>query len=438
MAMAEVFASHGRGRVNGDDSLCAVHARPERLWANAAGFAENFGESARGETPVHDNLESGNGSVLAEITPSEIFPLMSTKPPHRPLVWVAQSWWVDEIYEGIAAVASEKGWRLDSRMRWDRGSPPVAPVGVDGVIVFTGGSEPLVEAMKKLRVPVVDIETYADWYGAPKVISHDEPIGEIAALHLSACEPVRLVLLCPKHANEITAARRTEFRSGAAKVGLPVVETTLADFDPRALTESGRIGVFAVGDSLAVEAIHRCLSAGVDVPGRVFIVGADDNRVMCETAPVPLSSVNMGFQNKGRVAAELLDRLMRGESAPKSPVVVPVSGVTLRASTACVVTGHAELDRLARHFRENAHRPVGVDTLCGECGVAVRTASHLLRTKLDTTPLALLDDCRLTLARRFSATGKLTREAVAHASGFPSLAALVRAERTVGAGDPPG
>lgn len=359
---------------------------------------------------------------------------MPTKSPHRPLVWVAQSWWVDEIFEGIAAVASEKGWRLDARMRWDRGSPPVAPAGVAGAIVFTADCEPLAAEVKKLRVPIVDIETYADRYGAPKVISHDEPIGEIAALHLAACEPDKLVLFRPVRMNEITAARRTGFLRGAAKIGLAVVETTPADFDPQALARSGRAGVFAVGDALAVEAIHRCLLAGTDVPGRILIVGADDNRLMCETAPVPLSSVNMGFQNKGRIAAELLDRLMRGEPAPARPVIVPVAGVTLRASTACIATGHAELDRLTRHFRENAHRPVGVDTLCDECGVAMRTASHLLRTKSDTTPLALLDASRLTLARRFAASGKLTREAVAHAAGFPSLAAFVRAERAAGGG----
>lgn len=352
-----------------------------------------------------------------------------TSTPSRPLVWVAQSWWVDEIFEGIAAVAAEKGWRLDARMRWDRGSSPVAPAGIAGAIVFTADCEPLMAEVRKLSVPIVDIETYADRYGAPKVISRDEPIGELAALHLSACEPDKLVLIHPTRMNEITAARRAGFLRGAAKVGLPVIERTPVDFDPRALTRSGRAGVFAVGDSLAVEAIHRCLLVGVDVPGRIFVLGADDNRLMCETAPVSLSSVNMGFQNKGRVAAELLDRLMRGEPAPSGPVVVPVAGVTGRASTACISTGHEELDRLVRHFRENAHRPVGVETLCEECGVAGRTASHLLRTRLEMTPLALLDTCRLTFARRFAASGKLTREAVARASGFPGLAALVRAER---------
>ena len=367
---------------------------------------------------------------------------MSSPPPFRPssarpLVWVAQAWWVDEIHEGIAAVAAGKGWRLDARMRWHRGTALPVPENPDGVIVFTGDCEPLVQVVKSMRaagVPVVDIETHADHYGAPKVITYDEAIGERAALHLGGLDPGGLVFLRPAVMNAICRARLAGFRVGAAKVGLNVTETTLAQFDPRAaLAPGGRVGVFGPGDTLAAEAIHRCLEAGLRVPEDVAVLGADDNRLVCETAPVALSSVNMGFPAKGRAAAELLDRLMRGEAPPAGPVVVPVSGVTIRASTAVASTGHPDLDRLLRHLRENAHRPERLDTFCEECGVSERTAHHLFRTHLNTRPLAALSQIRLHLARRFAGDRRLTRDGVARAAGFPGREALLRAERAAGA-----
>ena len=355
----------------------------------------------------------------------------SASSSRRPLVWVAQAWWMEGIYEGVAEVAAEKGWRLDSQMRWHRGDPIPVPPRADGVIVFTGHCLPLVDKVKALGAPIVDIETYADHYGAPKVLTYDTAIGELAAFHLSAGLPRSLLFVrFGNRGSPVLEGRVEGFRTGAAKVGLAMREIEAVDFDPRALAKQGPVGVFAGGDSSGAELATRCIEAGVRVPEDIAIVGADDDRILCESSPVPLSSVNMGFKHKGRVAAELLARLMRGEAPPKKPVQVPLAGVTCRKSTRCVETGHPDLDRLIRHFRENAWRPVGVETLCEECGVPPRTAAHLLRTRLGSSSLSLLRSCRLTLAERFAASGKLTREAVAKASGFAGPAALLRAEKS--------
>ena len=356
--------------------------------------------------------------------PTAATPPMPLRPP---LVWVAQSWWVDEIYEGIAKVAAEKGWRLDARMRWHRGSLP--PSHADGVIVFTGDNTPMIDEVKRLAAPTVDIETYADHYGAPKVIGDDTLIGERAALHLGALSPARLVFITPSVSGPVSEGRRSGFLSGAAKLALPVSVMELRQFDPFALTSEGRIAVFAPGDILAAEVIHRCVEAGLRVPEEIAVLGADDSRTVCEHAPVPLSSVNMGFEAKGRAAAELLDRLMRGETPPTRPGIVPPAGITVRASTAVESTGHAELDLLLRHLRENAHRPECLSLLYEECGISERTAQHLFQSKLGKRPLTVLSEIRLDLAARFAADRRLTREAIAKAAGFPSREAMVRAER---------
>jgi LacI family transcriptional regulator len=353
----------------------------------------------------------------------------SALPSRRPVIWIAQGYWVEPIFHGIAKVAAERGWIIDASMRWMRGPVQPPTFKPDGVIIFTGVTPGLEDIVKKLGVPTVDIEDYCDRYGAPKVIGDDRATGRMAARHLAACAPSRLVSIVPSKENPVTQARMAGFRAEAAEAGLPAFAVTMADFDPRVLTREGPVGVFAGGDPAALVLLRRCLDAGVRVPEDIAILGADDTEYICDLAPVPLSSINMNFEAKGRAAAELLGTLMLGEKPPAHPIVIPPASVTVRTSTTVLRTGHEALDRLVRHFRENAHRHVGVDTLCEECGLPLRTAQHLLKGRLDTSPIALLTRFRLENVRRIERTGHLKRDAVARAAGFGGRSALARAVR---------
>ncbi len=350
-------------------------------------------------------------------------------PNRRPLVWVAQGYWVDPIFQGIAKHAAEQGWVLDASMRWLRG--PVRPPmhKPDGVIVFTGDVPGLEEIVRTLKAPTVDIEDYSDRYGAPKVLGDDRAIGRLAARHLASGMPTRLVFLTPSKASPVAQARMAGFRAEAAEAGIPVEGVTLAELDPRALVADGPVALFAGGDPAAMEVLRRCLDAGVRVPEDLSILGADDTPYVCDLAPVPLSSIAMNFEEKGRLAAELLGRLMRGEKAPAKPVIVPPAGITVRTSTAILRTGNETLDRLLRHLRENAHRHVGLDTLCAECGLPLRTAQHLVKVHLNSTPGDELTRFRLLNAERLAHDPRLTRDAIARAAGFGGRAALMRAQK---------
>lgn len=348
----------------------------------------------------------------------------------RPVVWVAQGYWVDPIFHGIAKYAAEQDWIVDATMRWMRG--PVTPPTFkpDGVIVFTGPTPGLEEVVKGLGVPIVDIEDHCDRYGAPKVLGDDRATGRLAARHLAAGAPAKLAMLAPAQDGPVVRRRIEGFREEAAAAGIPAITVKFSELDVERLADEGPVGVFAGGDAAALALLRRCLDAGVRVPEDIAILGADDTDYICDLAPVPISSIDMNFEAKGRAAAELLGKLMRGEPAGKNPVIVGAAGVTVRTSTRTMRTGHGSLDGLIRHFRENSHRHVGVDELCTEYGMPPRTAQHLLRAKLDTTPMALLTTFRLENAGRLGRAGNLKQDAVAKAAGFGGRSALARAKRS--------
>ena len=59
----------------------------------------------------------------------------------------------------------------------------------------------------------------------------------------------------------------------------------------------------------------------------------DDDDVICNLAPVPMSSVTPNTQRTGWEAAALLDRMMAGEEVPGGAYLIPPLGVATRQST---------------------------------------------------------------------------------------------------------
>ena len=55
------------------------------------------------------------------------------------------------------------------------------------------------------------------------------------------------------------------------------------------------------------------LKRGVRVPEDLAVVSFDDSPY-CDISPVPVTSLSHGQQNAGRMAADLLMRLMQGQS----------------------------------------------------------------------------------------------------------------------------
>lgn len=346
----------------------------------------------------------------------------TTTPRNRmPLVWVAQGVWFENMFQGISRFAHRHGWRLDASLRFSRG--PVSPPATrpDGVIVFTLGTPGLEGAVKRLRdegVPIVDTEAYTDRYGAPRVLGDDAQVGALAARHLAANNPVRLYAAFPFPDSSVSKIRAQSFLREADAAGCPATVLKVGDFDVRDLVREGPAGFYAAGETLALAVLHDCLAAGVRVPEDLAILSGDDFGTVCENAPVPLSAIDLAMEEKGFRAAELLDRLMRGESPPAKLVVVPPAGVIRRESTRIVHSGDERLDDLIRHLKDHCHRRVGLDALCDEFGVPLRTAQHLVKTKLGTTLGKIVREFRLKSAERIESSGEVKKDSVARAVGY--------------------
>jgi LacI family transcriptional regulator, galactose operon repressor len=81
--------------------------------------------------------------------------------------------------------------------------------------------------------------------------------------------------------------------------------------------------ILCANDLLALGALAAIRSAGLSIPGDVAIVGMDDTSFAAVSSP-PLTSVDLGSAERGRIAAELLlKRIDRPGRRPRSVGVQP-------------------------------------------------------------------------------------------------------------------
>ena len=347
-------------------------------------------------------------------------------------ILVAFAYWSEPLFAGIAARAAEYGWELDQSMRWTRDIPPESEE-YDGVIVYANGDDALIRRVLATQAPVVDLENYSDHFDAPKVIGDDRAVGRIAAEHLSRCGVASLVFITPppKEGHPISAVSR-ERKQGFAETAENARLPWAAAHENDPLPELPRpIGIFCAGDMLATRVERRILASGLRIPEDVAVLGAHDTAHCCEHAPVPLSSVNVDFERKGRVAAELLHRILSGERPPVAPLVVGPRGVTVRASTRLTPDDDTAFGKLMTVLRTRFAEQIPLEEFTASAGLSLADARQLVRERLDRTLIDELTRIRVDHAQSLLVEGRLNMEGVSTASGFGTRQTLFNAFKRI-------
>ncbi len=92
------------------------------------------------------------------------------------------------------------------------------------------------------------------------------------------------------------------------------------------------IGIMANSDLILAKLCVIFRSLGGYVPEEVALLGYG-NTTWCHRAPVSLSSISPGYQERARRGMDLLRSLMDGEDSPAAPIFVPPAGLVKRRST---------------------------------------------------------------------------------------------------------
>lgn len=253
-------------------------------------------------------------------------------------------------FEGVTSFANEVGW--DARMITNASAKQ--PLGAilsfwkpAGCIVEGSGGAQGLSPSAFGATPVVyqchDPTTVAD--AAPCVTSDSSAIGALAAQELAALSPANNLAIAGRFGRVYWAeTRRAAFLAEARRIGRPTYEfiPTKGESEDVTLLQKGLrewlktlprpCGVFAVNDEIGSHVLAAARANRMKIPEDVSVIGVDNDELLCESSTPHLSSIRLDYRRTGRMAAELLSRILAGERT-LGHFTVPPGGIVRRSSS---------------------------------------------------------------------------------------------------------
>jgi len=190
------------------------------------------------------------------------------------------------------------------------------------------------------------------------------------------------------------------------------------------------LGLFCFSDFYSMFANEAAHWQKLRVPEDVAIIGVDDNDSVCEVTRPTLSSINPDYYRIGYEAAAQLDRLIRGIPAPTSPIFIPPSGVTERASTDIAAVDDEEVADALRFIRRNIASDIGPADVLAHVQVSRRSLDGRFVRHVGRTVKAEIDRCRTDRAIHLLRETPTSVTAIAEQLGFSDPSHFVRAIRS--------
>jgi LacI family transcriptional regulator len=184
------------------------------------------------------------------------------------------------------------------------------------------------------------------------------------------------------------------------------------------LEGDGPIGVLATEDPVGRVVIDACIDGGLRVPEDVCVLGVNNDRFACEMLHPQMSSIELGAARVGWQAAQMLDKIIKGESLPAEPIRISPEQIVERHSTDLTAVADQAVAEALRFIRESAHRPILVDDVAKAAHVGRRTLENRFRALLQISVHDSIRRERIQRACRLLKETDMLIEYLAEACGY--------------------
>ena len=256
------------------------------------------------------------------------------------IVPFATRWFFSEVLTGVEGPLRAAGYDL---LLYNVGDPAARarffgamPLRrrVDAVLTVASSFSPdEQDALRALGVPLAVVGGHVG--GFPRVGIDDRAGATMAVRHLLLLGHRDIAMISGDPGDAFgrvtTSARRSGFEAALAEAGIgPGPERVVSE--PWGVTGGMRAmeqllarrrlptAVFAESDEMALGALQTLRRAGLDVPGRVSLVGFDDHEM---AVAGDLTTIAQPVHRQGELAARLLLEVLDGGNPPTGDVVLP-------------------------------------------------------------------------------------------------------------------
>jgi len=179
--------------------------------------------------------------------------------------------------------------------------------------------------------------------------------------------------------------------------------------------------IFATNDAAGLHIIEACHELGIRVPEDVAVLGVDNTILICRTAPTPLSSVSVPFEEQGRKAARLLCNWNAANPPGRSIQQLAPLEVVSRSSTTSLSAHDPIVARALDYIERHISEPFRVRDLKALTAVSTPTLVARFRQELSLTPIEVVRRERIRYAKRMLLENNDLIGTTAKNCGFGSL-----------------
>ena len=309
---------------------------------------------------------------------------------------------------------------LESFSRW-QGEGVIARIETDAIAT----------ALDRLRrrkpLAIVDVSAARLLDGVPYVETDDAAIARLAADHFIERD-FRHIAYLGDDRFRWSHNRRDAFVAAAGQ------GRTVAVYEPPRRGRAGSadddaieawlvslpkpVGLLACYDIRGRQALDACRRAGLAVPDEVAVLGVDDDELLCGLASPPLSSVIPDSSGAGRLAAELLESLLRGERLERDEWLLPPVGIATRQSTDVLAIEDELVVAAVRFIREHVCEGIKVADVVRGLGTGRRALESRFTRRVGHTPHEEIARVQFRRVEQFLAETDLPLAAIAARTGF--------------------
>ena len=193
------------------------------------------------------------------------------------------------------------------------------------------------------------------------------------------------------------------------------------------------IGIMACYDIKAQQLLDVCRELDVAVPEEIAVVGVDDDRLLCDLANPPLSSVIPNSHRTGYKAASLLDRMMAGKDVLQEAHLIEPLGIQIRQSSDTLAIDDPDVAAAVRFIREHATAGIDVSDVLQVVPLSRRTLESRFRRIVNRTPHQEIMRVRIERVKRLLSDTNYSLAEIAGRTGFEHVEYLsVAFKREVG------
>ena len=383
-------------------------------------------------TPAIDFVaKDAKPPVFMTTQPPSLIPALHSAVPRVALLIETSNGYARELLHGVEEyIRSHSPWHIFLAERGRGDAPPdwLNAWDGDGIIARVENKK-IAQVLSKAKQPVVDLSSYRFLKKVPSVMTDSKAIAELAATHFlnrgfthfAFCglarfpwsrqrgEHFKKALVEKKH--YVHAYKPSSSNSEDSEKEIDVIAKWL-------LTLPKPVAIFACYDARGRQILDACHRVNISVPEEVAVLGVDNDELLCELCPQPLSSVDPNPRRSGWLAASLLDQIMQGQKIEPEVHIVKPAGISTRQSTDVLAVSDVNIVRALRYIRENACKGITVDDVVSESGIARRTMESRIKKLIGRSPHEEIMRVQFQRAQRLLLHTNLPVTVISERAGF--------------------